>query len=74
MESLNIPCICGIHLTSLRNELVSGVNSLCRVWTEAVAEFFREWRALISWLRGTITWQIHKQEEGGGKKTSFQHI
>lgn len=41
-------------LTSLRNELCSGMRSLCRVWTEAVAEFFREWRALMSWLRGSI--------------------
>lgn len=49
-----------VTLTSLRYELCSGMKSLCRVWTEAVAEFFSEWRALMSWLRGTIIWQIHK--------------
>lgn len=41
------------RLTSLRCELCSGMRSLLRVWIEAVAEFLRVWRALISWLRGS---------------------
>lgn len=42
----------GSHLTSLRCELCSEIRSLFKVWMEAVAEFFRVWRALMSWLRG----------------------
>lgn len=42
---------------------------MCRVWTEAVAVLFREWRALMSWLRGTIIWKGERQE----KTKSFKY-
>lgn len=62
-----ISLICDAHLTSFRYELCSGMKPCCRVWIEAVAEVFSEWRALMSWLRGTIIWQIHKQRKNIGQ-------
>lgn len=49
------------RLTSFRSELCSWTKSLWRVWTEAVAVFFREWRELRIWVRGSIIWQIQKR-------------
>lgn len=47
-------------LTSFRYGLCSGMKFLLRVWTEAVAEFFTECRALMSWLTGSAIWEIQE--------------
>lgn len=68
------------RLTSFRSELCSWIKSLWRVWTEAVAVFFREWRELRIWVRGSIIWQTQKKRGGGAnnqctktRKDTFIH-
>lgn len=36
--------------------MCSRIRSLLKVWMDAVAEFLRVWRALMSWLRGNSIW------------------